>query len=239
MYDPPGYVWAITLAGVLGVPAVTCAVLYRAGQGWRIAAGAAVVFAGWLAASAVIAGRGWYDVAPGQVPVLPLAMVGFLALLLALRRIPVVARALAAPPTLARLHWPHAVRVVGVFFLLYLALGHLPAVFAVPAGVGDIVAGLAAPLVAWRLARGAGRRAAVWFNAFGIADLAVGVTLGTLTSYRLLDVSPSSAPIGQLPLALVLTATVPLFLVLHLTALSALARTARQAPAALTPAGAG
>ena len=80
-----------------------------------------------------------------------------------------------------------------------------------------------APLVALRLARGTGRRAGVWFNAYGLTDLAVGITLGALTSYGLLHVTPSSAPISQLPLALVIVADVPLMIALHITSLVTLA----------------
>jgi hypothetical protein len=246
MYDPPGYVWAIILAGAIGVPAVTCAVLYggavRAGLGRRravlLAGGAAVVLGGWLTASEVIAGHGWYHMRLG-VPWLPVAFAGYLGLLLALRRIPLVARALAAPGMVNRLELPHSFRVVGVVFLLYLALGHLPALFALPAGLGDIATGIAAPLVARRLAQGKSRRAALWFNAFGITDLVVALTLGGVTGFGLLNVTPSSAPIGELPLALIPTAGVPLFLVLHITAMSALVRaqrTPRPATAPLTAA---
>ena len=36
MYDPPGYLWAITIAGIIAIPAATCLVLYggavRAGR---------------------------------------------------------------------------------------------------------------------------------------------------------------------------------------------------------------
>src|SRR6266704_1292623 len=96
---------------------------------------------------------------------------------------------------------PALLPVAGVVFLLYPALGHLPALFALPAGLGDIAAGIAAPLTARRLAQGTGRRAAQWFNAFGITDLIVALTLGALTGYQLLNVTPSSAPIGELPLA--------------------------------------
>jgi hypothetical protein len=124
----------------------------------------------------------------------------------------------------SRLELPHTSRVAGVAFLLYLALGHLPALFALPAGLGDIAAGIAAPLVALRLTRGTGRRAALWFNAFGMTDLVVALTLGALTGFQLLNVTPSSAPITELPLALIPTATVPLFFALHITAVSALAR---------------
>src|SRR4051794_34065890 len=163
MYDPPGYLWAITIAAIIGIPAVTCVVLYggavRAGLGRRSAAlltgGAAVVLGGWFTASAVIASNGWYHTRLGhQGPWVPIAVVGFLGTLLALSRMPVVARALAAPGMVSRLMHPHSFRVAGVAFLLTMALGHLPALFAVPAGLGDIAAGIAAPLVARRLARG-------------------------------------------------------------------------------------
>jgi hypothetical protein len=97
-----------------------------------LAGGAAVVLGGWFTASAVIAGHGWYHARLGhQVPWMPVAMAGFLGLLLALRRSPVVARALTAPGMVSRLKLPHSFRVARVAFLL--ALGHLPALFALPA----------------------------------------------------------------------------------------------------------
>ncbi len=243
MYDPPGYLWAIIIAGPTAIVALTCIALYsgaeRAAMGraraTRLAGGAAVVFAGWLAVSAVIADHGWYQ----TLPWLPVAAVSYLGLLLALRRIPAVARALAAPGTASRLELPHAPRVAGVAFLLYLAAGQLPPLFALPAGLGDITAGIAAPFVARKLAQGTGRRAALWFNAFGITDLVVALTLGALTGFQLLSVTPSSAPISQLPLALIPTATVPLLLVLHFTSTAGLLkarRTPRPATAPLTAA---
>jgi hypothetical protein len=105
------------------------------------------------------------------------AVAGTLLVLLAATRIPVVARVLATPGTAARLALPHTLRVVGVTFLLVMAQGHLPAIFALPAGLGDIAAGLAAPFVARRLAHG-GRARAVWFNLFGLLDLVVALTIG-------------------------------------------------------------
>jgi hypothetical protein len=241
MYDPPGYLWAITIAGSVAIPAVTCGLLYggavRAGLGRRraalLAGGAAVLFGGWFIASTVIAGHGWYHLRLGHgVPWLPVAVVGYLGTLLALRRIPVVARALAAPGMVSRLMLPHSFRVAGVAFLLTMALGHLPAVFALPAGLGDIAAGIAAPLAARRFAKSTGRRAALWFSAYGITDLVVALALGTLTGFQLLNVSPSSAPIGELPLALIPTTAVPLLLALHITSVLAL----RSAPRTPLPA---
>jgi hypothetical protein len=233
MYDPPAYVWAFIIAGITAIAAATCVALYggalRAGLGRRrasvLAGAAGALFGGWIAVSAVIAGNGWYAAQATAVPWLPIAAAGYLGALVALARVPVVARALAAPGMTSRMLLPHSFRVAGVFFLLYLALGHLPAVFALPAGLGDIAAGLAAPLAARRLAQGTGHRAALWFNAFGITDLAVAMTLGAVTGYQILSVTPSSASIGELPLALVPTATVPLLLALHITSVSALART--------------
>ena len=64
MYDPPGYLWALTIAGIIAIPAATCLVLYggaaRAGLSRRraalLAGAGAVVLGGWFSASAVIAG---------------------------------------------------------------------------------------------------------------------------------------------------------------------------------------
>jgi len=235
MYDPPAYLWAIPIAGVIGILATTCYLLYRgaqrAGLGTRRAAlgagMAAILFGGWFAASAVIAGHGWYHTKIGHgVPWLPVAVAGFLAALFALFRIPFVRRALTADGMASQLERPHAFRVAGIAFLLMMALGQLPALFALPAGVGDIAAGLAAPFVARQLVRGTGRRAALWWNAFGIADLVLALTLGALTAYELINVTPSGAPITELPLALVPTVGVPVLLILHLASMST--RTAEQ-----------
>jgi hypothetical protein len=239
MYDPPSYLWVLTTAGIVAMLAATCVVLYggavRAGLGRGraalLAGGAAAVLGGWGTASAVIAGHGWYHTRLGHsVPWLPVAVIGFLGLLLALRRIPVVARALAAPGMASRLELPHTFRMMdGAAFVIIMALGHLPPLFALPAGIGDIIAGIAAPLAARRLAQGNGRRAGVWFNAFGMTDLIVALTLGAVTAYQLINVTPSGAPISELPLALVPTVGVPLLLAVHITSVSALAR-ARRAP---------
>src|SRR6266496_412952 len=211
MYDPPAYIWAITIAGTAAIAAATCVVLYsgakRAGLGRRraalLAGAAAVVLGGWFTATAVIAGHGWYHTRLGHgVPWLPIAVAGFFGTLLALRRIPVVARALAAPGMVARLELPHSFRAAGgTAFLAAMALGHLPALFALPAG---------------SLAQGTGRRAALWFNAFGMTDLVVALTLGALTGFQLINVTPSGAPISELPLALIPAAAVPLLFALHI-----------------------
>jgi hypothetical protein len=231
MYDPPVYLWAITIAGVAGTLALTCVVLYggaqRAGLGRRraalLAGAAATVLGGWFIASGVIAGNGGYR----TLPWLPIAVFGSLITLLVLARTPPVARALAAPGMASRLIYPHAFRVAGVAFLLAMALGHLPVLFALPAGLGDIAAGIAAPRIARLLAQGTGRRAALWFTAFGITDLVLALALGALSGFQLLDAAPAGEWITELPLVLIPTVDVPLLLALHITSAFALLKAAR------------
>jgi hypothetical protein len=122
-----------------------------------------------------------------------------------------------------------------VAFLIIMALGHLPALFALPAGLGDIATGIAAPLVARKPAQGTGRRAALWLNAFGMTDLVVALALGALVGFQLIHTAPSGAPISGLPLALIPTAEVPLLLALHITSVSALRRAPRTPLPATAP----
>ncbi len=243
MYDLPIYIWALVTVAALGIPALTAAALFRtavaAGTGRRTAATVAATlaagWAGWLVATGVLAAAGAYS-AKG-IPWFLVAFAGALGTPLLATRIPVVARVLADPGTPARLAVPHTLRVIGVVFLVVLALGHLPAVFALPAGLGDIAIGVAAPFVARRLARGGGRRAAVRFNVLGIVDLVVAAGTALLVGYGVLDVTPNTDALRLLPLALVPTAAVPLAIALHvvsLTRLRAAATPARRPAAALS-----
>jgi hypothetical protein len=218
--------WALTLAGTTGMLAVTCVVLYggaeRAGLGRGraalLAGATAVVLGGWFAASTAIAAAGAYHTQLGkQLPWLAIVPVSVLVALLATSRTPTVARALSAPDMASRLMLPHTFRVTGgLAFLITMGLGHLPALFALPAGLGDIAAGIAAPFVASRLARGTGHRGALWFEAFGITDLVVALGLGGLTGFQIINVTPLNDAISVLPLVLIPTVAVPLLLALHI-----------------------
>jgi hypothetical protein len=242
VYDPPAYMWALTIGGPTATAAATCIALYggtvRAGLGRRRATllgeAAAVLLGGWYTATVVIAGHGSHDTRPGQMPWLPIAAAGSLGTLPALGRTPVVARTLTATGMASRLVLPHMFRVTGVFFLLYLALGHLPALFALPAGLGDIAAGLAAPLVALRLAQGTGRRAAVWSNAYGLTDLAVGITSASSPGTGC-STSPFQRPDQPAPARAGIAADVPLMIALHIMSLVTLARARRPAPSSAAP----
>ena len=236
MYNLPIYVWALVLTGAIGIPAATSAVLYRgaiaAGLGRRaattITATTVAVLGGWLLVSGLLARAGVYRQETGEtVPWFLVAVGGTLITLLLATRIPLMSRILADPGIPARLTLPHSLRVVGVLFLIVMALGHLPAAFAMSAGLGDIAIGVAAPFVALQLARGTGRAGAVVFNVLGILDLVVAGALGFLL-FRLVEVTPSTAPLFVLPLALIPTVAVPLAITLHIVSLLRL-RTASKA----------
>src|SRR5215213_4736535 len=74
VYELPSYVWALVLIGVIGIPAITCLMLYRgaitAGLSRRtaitVAGMAAAVLGGWLLASGLLARAGVYHQASGQ-----------------------------------------------------------------------------------------------------------------------------------------------------------------------------
>jgi len=75
-------------------------------------------------------------------------------------------------------------RVLGVMFLLAMASGQLPALFALPAGVGDILVGVGALEIAYLYRHGVreARELALVLNFFGIADLVNAVAIGFLAS---------------------------------------------------------
>jgi hypothetical protein len=80
-------------------------------------------------------------------------------------------------------HWLigiQAFRILGGVFLIRWWQGELPAVFAIPAGVGDVLTGLFAPAVAywWYTGKPYARTAAILWNLFGMADLVNAVTTG-------------------------------------------------------------
>jgi hypothetical protein len=118
-------------------------------------------------------------------------------------------------------------RVVGGVFILAWALGRMPAIFALTAGVGDVAVGVAAPFVAARVERAVAdaRRLAVIWNLAGIADLVIAVMLGAATSPTPLWPALLGHPnplISRLPFVLIPIFAVPLSVILHVIALGRL-----------------
>ena len=111
-------------------------------------------------------------------------------------------------------------RVAGGIFLALWVDGRLPWQFALPAGIGDVMTGVAAVVVAAQLARNAigAHRATYAWSFFGIADLVVAITMGAMTSPGLPHLLAFDAPnllISSYPLVMVPTFAVPLALMLH------------------------
>jgi hypothetical protein len=105
-------------------------------------------------------------------------------------------------------------RIVGFTFVLLEARGILPAVFAWPAGFGDMAIGMTATAAAWKLANPSHRNSFIRWQLLGIADLVTAVSLGT-TAGLLSPHGPSMHAMTVLPLSLVPTFLVPLFLIFH------------------------
>src|SRR5271163_3588897 len=62
-------------------------------------------------------------------------------------------------------------RIIGFSFLLLEARGILPAIFALPAGYGDMFIGVTAAFAAWKLAEPAHRGSFIFWQALGLLDL--------------------------------------------------------------------
>jgi len=154
------------------------------GNQWRRrrwAIGSAIIFTVWLVGVVLLAGNDFFrfEVWPRGIPIALAVTLGVGYLLLLSRTFREI---VAAIPQ----HWLIAiqtVRILGAVFLVRYFQGQLPGVFAIPAGVGDVLTGLFAPLVAywWYAGKPYARNAAIAWNLFGMADLVNAVTIGTLT----------------------------------------------------------
>jgi hypothetical protein len=179
----------------------------------------------WLALVLAAFFAGFFSNAPGQPPLQFAASVGIpiAIFLLAYRAIPRFRSAVLAAD-LPLLTAVQAWRVLGGVFIVMIAFGHLPGLFAWPAGLGDIAVGLAAPFVALAALRRPAsitERGFTTFHWLGILDLVVAVGTGVAASGIVpgLTGSVTSAPMNLMPLVLVPGLLVPFFVILHLAAL--------------------
>jgi hypothetical protein len=106
-------------------------------------------------------------------------------------------------------------RVNGFVFLILAAFGMLPAMFAIPAGLGDMAIGATAPWIARRFANRERRRGFVTWQALGILDLLMAIGLGSAANL-LYPLSTSTGIMTTLPMSIVPTFLVPLWLIFHL-----------------------
>jgi hypothetical protein len=181
-----------------------------------------LVLAAWAIATGVLASSGLYSQSPATrgPPPVGIQMVVALAILAAsLRLSPTLRALLANEKNLIRLNvW----RLEGALFMVLMLTGDVPALWAIPAGIGDILIGASAFWVAGRLDSPGGRRRAVVFNLLGLLDLVVAIGLGILTNpgaVQLFYTTPTPEVMTRFPLALVPGFLVPLAFMVHFVSL--------------------
>jgi hypothetical protein len=193
----------------------------------RLQAAVAAAFAVWLGAAVAVSTMGLHPLHPAVLSLIGGPVVVGYGLYLRSETWRSLVR--AAPQ--AWLVGGQFYRVIGALFLVVWGLGELPAFFAIPAGVGDVVTGVAALVVAAAVVRRVAgwRRAVVGWNAVGLADLVVAVGAGsTLLAGPLSAVfaaETTTLAIVAFPLGLIPMFLVPTSVLLHLYSLSNLAAT--------------
>jgi hypothetical protein len=194
---------------------------------WSISA----LLVAWFFTALALTWSGFYRGTPLNIPTIPFGLViPVVAGILLFRRWPLLRRVVDSIPQ----SWIVGIqvyRVEGSIFLTLHAAGLLPGAFAWPAGIGDVLVGLLAPVAAVAYARRTrGSAGLVWaWNLLGLADLTVAVTTGFLTSPSPLQVLALDQPnelISSFPLAMIPVFLVPLSLLLHLASLKKLRATA-------------
>lgn len=169
------------------------------------------------------------------VPYILFFLFGGTALLVLLAMATATGRNLLAAADQRELIGFQAPRVMGVIFLVGWAAGDIPWQFALPAGLGDIWAGIAGWQAYRALETGrADATALVWrANVIGLLDFAVAVLTGLMTSAGFLHVMAPENPniINDFPLVLFPAFFVPIFLAAHVFSIMKLRRSARMAAA--------
>ena len=122
------------------------------------------------------------------------------------------------------------VRILGVVFVVLETLQLLPARFALSAGYGDIFIGATAWFAATWLAKPANRALFILWQTLGITDLVLAVTLG-VTSQFIHNSGPSMYLMTVLPLSLIPTFLVPLFMMFHVISIAHASKWHESSPA--------
>jgi len=105
-------------------------------------------------------------------------------------------------------------RIEGFVFLVLYTYNILPGNLALPAGWGDIAIGATAPLVALKLSNPQHQKSFIVWQLLGITDLVSAVVLG-VTSRLFSPHAIAADAMTVLPMSLIPTFAVPLFMILH------------------------
>lgn len=196
----------------------------------RAARIAALVLIGWLGIALALGVSGVFRGASDQIPTIQYGiLVPILIGSILIVRSSSIARVIDAVPQ----QWLIGVqlyRALGIIFLILYGAGKMPGLFAWPAGIGDVLVGALALVVAIAYARGPeknGDLAWVW-NILGLTDLSVAVATGMVTAPSPIQLFAFDLPnelVGAFPLILIPIYLVPLSVLLHLASLTKLRRT--------------
>jgi hypothetical protein len=191
----------------------------------------------WFSSVAAASAAGLFQRSPGDLPrPTLLAVVVPIVVFLLLYRSSTAFRDFVLSADLRLVTLLQAWRVAGFVFIALYAHNLLPGLFAWPAGLGDIAIGASAPVVVLALLDrpgfAASRGFVVW-HLLGIFDFVVAVGTGTLGSGAIAGIvaEVTTEPMGVLPLSLIPGFLVPLFTMLHLTAIFQARRLAARTPA--------
>jgi hypothetical protein len=113
----------------------------------------------------------------------------------------------------------HAMRSLGIIFILLYTAGRLPAPFAPSAGWGDVFIGVTALPLAWLVSSGRGYSIVWIWNTLGVLDLVTAVGLGATSApgpIQIFHTTPNSALMTTLPFILIPTFIVPMLFFLHI-----------------------
>jgi hypothetical protein len=184
-----------------------------------------IALTGWLLLVLILGVAGAFVGPPGKPPLaIAIGVAAPLAVFFAWLRLSPSFREFVLSLDLRFIAAMQAWRWAGLGFLDLYAYKVLPALFALPAGLGDMAVGVLAPLMVLGLLRRpgfAGSGTFIRWNVFGILDLVLAVSLGTVGTL-LATGAPgevSTAPMATLPLLVIPAFLVPFFLMLHTTAL--------------------
>lgn len=186
----------------------------------------ACVFGIWYAVAIPFSEAGKFNVPAefGDLPIVLLFLFGGAFMIWALAWLTPLGRRLTEATPLSAIAAFQIPRVMGGLFLIGWLAGDIPAVFAIPAGVGDILAGFAGLQASRALAWGApnARRLLARANLIGIVDFVLAVLLGIVTSQGFAHLYAIEAPniINDHPLAMFPAFFVPIFLGFHFIALA-------------------
>lgn len=184
---------------------------------------ALVLLAVWLGVVVIAASAGLFG--PGRIPppaatAVPLVVFG---IWVAVSR---TFRGYVLSVDVRTLTFLQAWRIVGFAFVTGGVYGILPNSFARPAGWGDVLVGLTAPLAALYLTRPGRARAFVAWQLLGMLDLGIALTTGLLASGIFHPVAGvlTSRELTTLPYSVIPTFAVPVVLIFHFICIWQVAR---------------